>query len=66
MDCMLEVIAAREKGGISKTNVLNMDHKVNKSIRKILEKDNPKYELTLLDKIKNGEHHLPKPNGYKI
>ena len=66
LDCMLEVIQAREKGEITKTNVLGMDRKVNKSIRKILEKDNPKYELTLLDKIKNGKHHLPKPNGYKV
>ena len=63
---MLAVIEAREKGEITKTNVLKMDHKVNTSIRKILEADNPKYELTLADKIKNGKHHLPKPDGHKV
>ena len=66
MDCMLAVIEAREKGEITKTNVLKMDHKVNRSIRKILEKDNPKYELTLADKLKNGGHHLPKPELHKV
>ena len=63
---MLDVIEAREKGEITKTNVLKMDHKVNKSIRKILERDNPKYEVTLLDKLKNRKRHLPKPYWFKV
>ena len=56
---MLDVIQEREKGKMRKINVLKVDLKVNKTIRKILEKDNPKYELTLYDKIKNCTHKLP-------
>ena len=41
LDCMLEVLELREKGEISKTNILKMDHKVNKAIRKILDKSGP-------------------------
>ena len=59
LDCMLDVIQEREKGKMRKINVLKVDLKVNKTIRKILEKDNPKYELTLYDKIKNCTHKLP-------
>ena len=61
LDCLLEVIQAREKGKIGKTNVLKMDRKVNRSIRKILEKDVPFYELTLPEKVKNSAKRLPKP-----
>ena len=62
LDCLLEVIQAREKGKIGKTNVLKMDRKVNRSIRKILEKDVPFYELTLPEKVKNNKRRLPQPN----
>ncbi len=63
LDCMLDVLQAREKGQISKTNVLKMDKKVNETIRKILDKDIPKYELTLYDKIRNSAQQLPIPNS---
>ena len=53
---MLDVIQAKEQGNIGKTYILKMDKKVNKSIRKILDKDVPKYELTLYDKVKNSGH----------
>ena len=61
LDCLLDVIEAREKGQIGKTNVLKMDSKLNCSIRKILDKDVPFYELTLPEKVKNNEKQLPKP-----
>ena len=51
---MLDVMQAREVGNIGKTNILKMDNKVNKAIRKILERDVPQYELTLSDRIKNS------------
>ena len=62
LDCMLDVIQAREKGKIGKTNILKMDKKVNRSIRKILEKDIPFYELTLPEKVRNSARRLPHPN----
>lgn len=65
LDCMLEVIQAREKGSIGKTNVLKMDQKVNRSIRKILDKDVPFYELTLPEKVKNSDRQLPRP-GFDV
>ena len=52
---MIDVIQAREKGKIGSTNVLKMDQKINRSIRKILDRDVPMYELTLTDKVKNSE-----------
>ena len=66
LDCMLDVIQAREIGDISKTNILKMDSKVNKAIRKILERDVPKYELTLADRIKNSDHQLPQPGNHTV
>ena len=65
LDCMLDVIQAREKGDIGKTNVLKMDGKVNRAIRKILDKDVPLYELTLPEKVKNSEKVLPYP-GFNV
>ena len=47
---------ARELGDIGKTNLLKMDKKVNKAIRKILDRDVPQYELTLADRIMNSNH----------
>ena len=61
LDCLLDVIQAREKGEIGKTNVLKMDNKLNRRIRKILDKDVPIYELTLPEKVKNSAKRLPKP-----
>ena len=61
LDSMLDVIEAREKGSIGKTNILKMDQKVNRTIRKILDKDVPLYELTLPEKVKNSDHQLPQP-----
>ena len=66
LDCMLDVIQAREIGDIGKTNILKMDSKVNKAIRKILERDVPKYELTLADRIKNSDHQLPQPGNHTV
>ena len=63
---MLDVIQAKEQGNIGKTYILKMDKKVNKSIRKILDKDVPKYELTLYDKVKNSGHLLPKPMLHNV
>lgn len=63
---MLDVMQAREIGDIGKTNILKMDNKVNKSIRKILEKEVPKYELTLADKVKNSDHQLPQPGHHTV
>ena len=42
-------------------NVLKMDSKINLSIRKILDKDVPMYELTLPEKVKNNKRRLPMP-----
>ena len=66
LECTLDVMQAREIGDIGKTNILKMDNKVNKSIRKILEKDVPKYELTLADKVKNSDHQLPQPGHHAV
>ena len=63
---MLDVMQAREVGNIGKTNILKMDNKVNKAIRKILERDVPQYELTLADRIKNSNHILPQPGNYTV
>ena len=38
-----------------------MDTKLNRRIRKILDKDVPLYELTLPEKVKNSAKVLPKP-----
>ena len=38
-----------------------MDRKLNKRIRKILDKDVPLYELTLPEKVQNTAKVLPKP-----
>ena len=57
---MLDVIQAREKGKIGITNVLKMDQKINRSIRKILDRDVPLYELTLTEKVKNSDRRLPR------
>ena len=62
LDCLLDVIQAREKGRIGKTNVLKMDKKLNHSMRKMLDKDVPLYELTLPERVKNNEKRLPKPS----
>ena len=59
LDCMLDVIQAREKGKLGKTNVLKMDKKLNQKIRKILDRDVPLYELTLPEKVKNSGKRLP-------
>ena len=59
---MLDVMQAREIGDIGKTNILKMDNKVNKKIRKILDRDVPKYELTLADRMKHSNSQLPQPN----
>ena len=56
LDCLLDVMQARELGDIGKTNLLKMDKKVNKAIRKILDRDVPQYELTLADRIMNSNH----------
>ena len=67
LDCMLEVIQEREQGKICKTNVLKIDQKVNRSIRKILEKNVPFYELTLPEKVKHSSGRLPRPTiGAKL
>ena len=55
---------ARELGDIGKTNLLKMDKKVNKAIRKILDRDVPQYELTLADRIMNSNHLLPQPSNH--
>ena len=43
-----------------------MDHKVNCSIRKILDKAVPEYQLTLSDKIMHSGHQLPKPDVHRV
>ena len=66
LDCMLDVIKEREQGKIGKTNILKMDSKVNRAIRKILDKDVPLYEVTLPEKVKNSKGQLPRPTGYDV
>ena len=63
---MLDVIKAREDGKITKANVLKMDHKVNRTIRKVLEKHNPKYEVTIVEKVKMGNRRLPQPDPHQV
>ena len=65
LDCMLDVIEAREKGSLGKVMVLKMDQKVNRTIRKILDKDVPLYEVTLPEKVKNSDGMLPRP-GFDV
>ena len=38
LDCMLDVIKAREKGNIGKSNLIKMDKKLNRRIRKIVDR----------------------------
>ena len=62
LDCMLDIIQTREKGKIGKANAVKMELKMNRSIRKILDRDVPFYELTLPEKVKNESKQLPRPN----
>ena len=67
LDCMLEVIQEREQGKICKTSVQKIDQKVNRSLRKILDKNVPFYELTLPEKVKHNARQLPRPTiGAKL
>ena len=63
---MLDVIKEREKGGIGKTCVLKMDHKINRTIRKILDEAVPFYEVTLPEMVTNRDGQLPQPDNFDV
>ena len=63
---MLDVIKEREQGKIGKTNILKMDQKINQTIRKILDEAVPFYEVTLPEKVKYSERHLPRPVNFDV
>ena len=62
LDCMLDVIKAREKGNIGKTNLIKMDKKLNRRIRQIVDRYALPHQLTLPEKVRNStDKRLPKP-----
>ena len=74
LESIMDVIKARDQGQISKRNILKMDSKINKKVRKLLENVDAlpiPFPATLPEQIDkctlsiNDLHKLPMPGPFK-